>query len=82
MKAPRKLVCLETYWNERMFQAFSVKGFFEAMAPLLQPPLAVAHRFVESEGGLEYYAKRGGVLWRQKELYSATTRARAGWGIC
>jgi hypothetical protein len=27
-----------------MFQSFSVKGFFEAMAPLASPPLVVAHR--------------------------------------
>ncbi len=72
MKPPPKLVCLESYWNERMFQTFSVKGFFEAMAPLVHPPLVVAHRFVESEGGREYYAKRpGGVIWRQKELFDA-----------
>ena len=54
MKAPAKLVCLEAYWNERLFQTFSVKGFLEAMAPLLHPPLTVAHRFVESEAGLAY----------------------------
>jgi hypothetical protein len=71
MKAPAKLVCLESYWNEKLFQNFSVKGFFEAMAPLLHPPLVVAHRFVESEAGLEHYTKRGGVLWRQKELFDA-----------
>jgi hypothetical protein len=71
VKAPPKLVCLESYWNEKLFQTFSVKGFFEAMAPLLHPPLVVAHRFVESEAGLEYYTKRGGVLWRQKELFDA-----------
>jgi hypothetical protein len=72
VKAPAKLVCLETYWNEKMFQSFSVKGFFEAMAPLLHPPLTVAHRFVESEGGLAYYTKRpGGVMWRQSELFDA-----------
>jgi hypothetical protein len=42
------------------------------MSPLLQPPLAVAHRFVESEAGLAYYAKRpDGLLWRRKELYDA-----------
>jgi hypothetical protein len=52
-----------------MFQTFSVKGFFEAMAPLVHPPLTVAHRFVESESGLEYYTRRGGVLWRQRELF-------------
>ena len=71
MRAPAKLVCLESYWNERMFETFSVKGFFEAMAPLVRPPLAVAHRFVDSGAGLEHYAKRGGVLWRQKELFDA-----------
>jgi hypothetical protein len=69
MKAPPKLVCLESYWNERMFQTFSVKGFFEAMAPLVHPPVTVAHRFVESESGLAYYTRRGGVLWRQEELF-------------
>jgi hypothetical protein len=65
-----KLVCLESYWNEKLFQSFSVKGFFEAMAPLLDPPLTVAHRFVESDAGLAYYIKRpGGVMWRHKELF-------------
>ena len=53
-----------------MFQTFSVKGFFEAMAPLAHPPLALAHRFVESPEGLAYYARRpDGVLWRQRELF-------------
>ena len=72
MKAPAKLVCLESYWNEKLFQTFSVKGFFEAMAPLVQPPLTLAHRFVESEAGLAYYVKRpGGVMWRRRELFDA-----------
>jgi hypothetical protein len=72
MKAPPKLVCLETYWNDRLFQSFSVKGFFEAMAPLVRPPLTVAHRFVESRNGLAYYAKRpDGVMWRSRELFDA-----------
>ena len=71
MKAPPKLVCLESYWSERMFQTFSVKGFFEAMAPLVHPPLTVAHRFVESENGFDYYTRRGGVMWRQEELFDA-----------
>jgi len=48
-----------------------VKGFFEAMAPLVHPPLTVAHRFVDSEQGLAYYVKRGGVFWRQSELFDA-----------
>ena len=72
MKAPPKLVCLESYWNEKLFESFSVKGFFEAMAPLVHPPLTIAHRFIESQSGLEYYAKRpGGVMWRQAELFDA-----------
>ena len=72
MKAPPKLVCLETYWNEKLFESFSVKPFFDAMAPLLRPPLMVAHRFVESEAGLAYYTRRpGGVMWRHAELFDA-----------
>ncbi|HYN13835.1 MAG TPA: hypothetical protein VET51_14435 [Burkholderiales bacterium] len=72
MKAPAKLVCLESYWNEKLFQTFSVKGFFEAMAPLAHPPLTVAHRFVESEAGLAYYTRRpGGVMWRQSDVFDA-----------
>jgi hypothetical protein len=63
-------VCLEAYWNEVVFQTFSVKGFFEAMAPLHDPPLTVAHRFVESEAGLAYYTKRpDGLMWRSRELF-------------
>ena len=55
-----------------MFQTFSVKGFFEAMAPLVHPPLTLAHRFVESEAGLAYYARRpDGLLWRSQELFDA-----------
>lgn len=72
LKAPAKLVCLETYWNERLFHSFSVKPFLDAMAPLLHPPLQVAHRFVESAAGLAYYARRPqGVMWRQAELFDA-----------
>jgi hypothetical protein len=71
VKVPPKLICLESYWNERLFQTASVKGFFESMAPLLHPPLVVAHRFVESEHGLAHYAKRGGVLWRQADAFDA-----------
>src|SRR5436309_2795763 len=72
LKAPPKLVCLETYWNERMFQTTSVKGFFEAMAPFSHPPLTIAHRFVESPEGLAYYARKpDGVMWHQPELFDA-----------
>lgn len=52
MKAPAKLVCLESYWNEKLFQTHTVKGFFEAMAPLAHPPITVAHRFVDSQASL------------------------------
>jgi hypothetical protein len=42
------------------------------MAPLVHPPLTIAHRFVESESGLAYYTRRpGGVMWRQSELFDA-----------
>jgi hypothetical protein len=72
VKAPPKIVCFESYWNEQLFQTFSVKGFLEAMAPLVHPPLTVAHRFVESEAGIAHYLRRpGGVMWRQKELFDA-----------
>jgi hypothetical protein len=71
-RLPAKIVCLESYWNERLFQTFSVKGFLESMAPLVHPPLTVAHRFVESGEGIAYYLSRpGGVMWRQKELFDA-----------
>ena len=72
MKAPAKLVCLESYWDDRLFRSVSVKGFFEAMAPLARPPLQVAHRFVDSGAGLAYYLRRpDGVAWRAKELFDA-----------
>ena len=72
MKPPAKLVCLETYWNEKLFESFSVKPFFEALAPLMSPPLRVAHRFVESAQGLAYYARRpDGVMWRLADLFDA-----------
>jgi hypothetical protein len=72
MKAARKLVCLESYWDERMFQHFSVKGFLDGLAPLTRPEITVAHRFVDSSAGLAYYLRRpGGVMWRQKELFDA-----------
>src|SRR4051812_49699770 len=55
-----------------MFQDFSVKKFLEGMAPLVHPPLIVAHRFVDSAAGLAYYLRKpGGGMWRQKELFDA-----------
>jgi len=64
-RVPSKLVVLESYWDSRLFQTKSVKGFFESMAPLLDPPLQLAHRFVESQRGLAHYtAAPDGLLWR------------------
>ena len=55
-----------------MFQHFSVKGFLDGMAPLVHPPLTVAHRFVDTHAGLAYYLRRpDGLMWRQKELFDA-----------
>jgi hypothetical protein len=72
VKAPRKLVCLESYWDDELFQQFSVKAFLDGMAPLVHPPLTVAHRFVDSGAGLAYYLRRpGGVMWRHKALFDA-----------
>jgi len=63
-RVPAKLVCLESYWDNRLFHTTSVKGFFESMAPLHDPPLQLAHRFVESPRGLAHYtAAPNGLLW-------------------
>jgi hypothetical protein len=65
---PKKLVCLESSWNKRVFHAMSVKGFFEALQPLIHPPLKLAHRFVESAKHLAYYTRRpDGLLWTDQE---------------
>lgn len=62
---PAKLVVLESYWDNRLFQTMSVQGFFESMAPMYDPPLQLAHRFVESHRGLAHYtAPPNGLLWR------------------
>lgn len=64
-RVPAKLVVLESYWDNRLFQTMSVKGFFESMGPLHDPPLQLAHRFVESQRGLAHYtAAPDGLLWR------------------
>jgi len=71
-RVPPKLVCLESYWNDRLLQTASVQGFLDALAPLAHPPLRVAHRFVDSEAGIAYYLRRpGGVMWRERELFDA-----------
>ncbi len=75
LSAPRKLVCLETYWgdhSERLFQNTSVRPFLEALGSQLYPPLRVAHRFVESGAQLAGYAARpDGLLWRDQDVFDA-----------
>ena len=74
-RAPRKLVCLETYWGDhgaRAFRSVSVQPFFEGLAAQFDPPLRFAHRFVESPAQLEAYTRRGsGLLWSDPEVFDA-----------
>lgn len=73
--APRKFVCLETYWSDRHRDAFgerSVRPFFEGLATQLDPPLRIAHRFVESVAHLATYTRRReGLLWRDPQVFDA-----------
>ena len=74
-QAPRKLVCLETYWSDhgaRAFRSESVQPFFEGLAIQLDPPLRIAHRFVESPTQLVAYTRRNsGLLWSDPEVFDA-----------
>ena len=71
--APRKIVCLETYWgdhNARLFQSTSVLPFLEALSSQFDPPIRIAHRFVESIAHLSSYtAYPDGLLWRDGETF-------------
>ncbi len=71
--APRKIVCLETYWSDHkvhLFQNTSVRPFLEAMSALFDPPVRVAHRFVSSSEQLSNYAAYpDGLLWRDPEVF-------------
>jgi hypothetical protein len=73
--APRKIVCLETYWADhdvRLFRDRSVLPFLNALAGQFDPPLRIAHRFVDSLADLSYYASRpDGLLWRDSETFDA-----------
>ena len=73
--APRKIVCLETNWgdhNARLFQHRSVRPFLDVLATQFDPPLAVAHRFVDSLAQLAFYTARPqGLLWRDPEGFDA-----------
>jgi len=72
-RAPRKLIVLETYWSDHGARAFlteSVQPFFQGLSTQLDPPLKVAHRFVESPAQLEAYTRRKtGLLWRDPETF-------------
>src|SRR5262245_42856090 len=57
---PHKLVCLESAWDNNVFHATSVRGFLEALGPLVRPPLRVAHRFIESARHLAHIAQQPG----------------------
>jgi hypothetical protein len=61
---PRKLICLESSWDEQVFKNMSVKGFFDSLRSLIRPPLQIEHRFIESSKHLAHYLRRpDGVLW-------------------
>jgi hypothetical protein len=69
---PRKLVCLESAWDARVFHSTSVKGFLDALGPLVRPPLRVAHRFIESAEHLARYARSpDGALWADPDAWDA-----------
>jgi len=72
-RAPRKLVCLETYWGDhktRLFHTPSVLPFFEGLARQLDPALRIAHRFMDSPAQFAAYTRRTkGLLWRDPETY-------------
>ena len=72
-RAPRKLVCLETYWGDhqtRMFGTPSVLPFFQGLSQQLEPELRIAHRFMDSPSQLAAYTKyRKGLLWRDPETF-------------
>lgn len=79
---PRKLVCLESNWSESVFHATSVKGFLEALGPLLHPPLRVAHRFIESAQHLKHYTGHPrGTLWTDPDAWDAPVYYLAFHGV-
>lgn len=73
--APRKIVCLETYWGDHkgsLFQKTSVLPFLEVLAAHFDPPIRVAHRFVDSMAHLSHYTARpAGLLWRDADVFDA-----------
>jgi hypothetical protein len=73
--APRKIVCLETYWGDhdvRLFQNTSVRPFLEALSSRFDPPIQIAHRFVESMAQLSNYTSYpDGLLWRDRDVFDS-----------
>ena len=71
----RKIVCLETYWGDHRGQVFgntSVRPFMEALGGQLDPPLRIAHRFVESAAHLASYIEGpDSLLRRDREVQDA-----------
>ena len=71
--APRKIVCLETYWDDhdaRLFGNTSVRLFLEALAAQADPPLRLAHRFVGVLAQMSNYTARpDGMFWRDAESF-------------
>ena len=68
---PKKLVCLESSWDERVFKRTSVKGFLKALSPMIKPPLQVAHQFIASADHLEQYVNREtGFLWADPDSHN------------
>ena len=68
-----KLVCLETYWDDgeaHLFRNTSVRTFLEGLATQFEPPLRLAHRFVESMDQLaSYTAQPDGLLWQDEDVF-------------
>lgn len=73
--APRKIVCLETYWGDhkgRLFHNTSVLPFLQALGGHFDPPIRIAHRFVESLTQLSHYlAYPEGLCWQDSEVFDA-----------
>ena len=75
MSAPRKIVCMETYWGDhkaRLFHNTSVRPFLEALSSLFDPPIRVAHRFVDSLAHLAHYTSYpDGLCWSDGDVFDA-----------
>lgn len=68
-----KLVCLETYWDDgeaRLFSNTSVRLFLDGLSSQFDPPIRLAHRFVESMAQLANYTSQpDGLLWQDEDAF-------------